>query len=110
LHPQWPSHRVGWKAGNFKEGVVMRRFLVGAVSASAILLSAGPAAAHNVGPFVGPHQHVLTTPGTTVTIGPDGCATGGLGAFQDFHYHVHVGQPGADAFLTNPVSLRGAGC
>jgi hypothetical protein len=26
-------------------------------------------------------------------------------AFQDFHYHLHVGEPGADA-LTNPSVIR----
>jgi len=87
----------------------MRKFLVGLASASALVLCAAPAAAHDLGPLVPPHQHVLTTPGATVTIGPDACTMGAIGAFQNFHYGIHVGAP-ADAFASNPVSIRGAGC
>ena len=88
----------------------MRHLAVAMATVVMMGVGAASASAHNVGPFVGPHVHVLTTPGNVVTIGPDGCASGGLGAFQDFHYHVHVGQPGTDAFTTNPVSIRGIGC
>jgi hypothetical protein len=95
----------------------MRRLAVAVVAATAVLaMSVGSASAH-VGPFVPPHQHVLSNPGTILTesfltIGPDGCATGGVGAFQNFHYNIHVGEPGTGAFPNdnNPVSIRPAGC
>ena len=85
----------------------MKRLALVAVTAM-MLIGAAPAAAH-FGPFVAPHVHQLTTPGTVTTVGPDGCATGGVGAFQNFHYNFHVGEPGA-AFATNPVAIRGIAC
>jgi hypothetical protein len=89
----------------------MRRLAVAVAAVAVMAVSASSAAAHDVGPTVGPHVHVLTTPGNVISIGPDGCGADALAAFQDFHYHVHVGQPGMSAFLgTNPVSIRGAMC
>ena len=94
----------------------MRHLAVAAAVTTVMALSAGSASAH-FGPFVPPHQHVPSNPGTIMTgnfltIGPDGCATGGEGAFQNFHYNIHVGEPGTDAFpnANNPVSIRGAAC
>jgi hypothetical protein len=58
-------------------------------------------------PFVQPHVHLLTTAsGNVVSISPDGCATGGVGVFQDFHYNVHVGEPGLGAFPTRATRCR----
>ena len=89
------------------EGKVMRKVLIGAISLSAIMFGAAPASAHTVGA----HQHVLTTPGGTVLIGPDACTRGPIGAFQNFHHNIHEGAPVA-AFgnPSNPVSFSGAGC
>ena len=85
----------------------MRKGLIGATSAAVILLGATPASGH----VVPAHQHVLTTPGATATIGPDACTMGAIGAFQEFHHNVHTGAP-ATAFSdsSNPVSISGAGC
>ncbi len=85
----------------------MRKVFVGALSASAIMLGATPAAGH----VVPAHQHVLTTPGATVTIGPDACTMGAIGAFQNFHHNVHTGGA-ATGFSgpSNPVSISGAAC
>jgi hypothetical protein len=89
----------------------MKRLAVAVAVTAVMAIIASPATAHPVNPpFVGPHQHILMTPnGSEHRIGPDGCATGGVGAFQNFHYNVHVGSP-ADAWLTNPVSIRGGMC
>ena len=90
----------------------MRRLAVaiGAVAVTAVMAVGANSASAHFGPFVQPHQHILTTPsGNSHTIGPDGCASGGVGPFQNFHYNVHVGSPGR-AFSTNPVSIRGGMC
>ena len=94
----------------------MRHLAVALAVTAAMAVSAGsrrPTSGHSSSRT----SHVLSNPGTILTgnfltIGPDGCATGGEGAFQNFHYNIHVGEPGTGAFpnTNNPVSIRGAGC
>jgi len=86
----------------------MRSSLVGAIGAAALLAAAAPAGANVV---VGAHQHVVTTPGATVSIGPDACVKGAGTDFQNFHHNVHAGSAAAAwANPANPVSLGIAGC
>lgn len=89
----------------------MQKVLVGALTAAAFMLGATSAFGH--AGVHGAHEHVLTTPGATVTIGPDACGNSGLlqPAFQNFHHNIHVGTA-ADAFngASNPVAIGFAGC
>ena len=53
---------------------------------------------------VPPHDHFLTVPGTgtAMQVGPHRCSLGETvqGAFLNFHFNVHTGQPASSGGLT----------
>jgi hypothetical protein len=59
---------------------------------------------------VPPHDHFVTVPGTgtTVQVGPPRCSLGETvqGAFLNFHFNVHTGQPAS----TGEVSIVPSFC
>ena len=79
----------------------MRRILV-IVSVSLLLLGVAGSAFAQVPPP--PHDHWLTVPGTEdqTQVGPPRCELGSTlqGAFLNFHFQVHVGQPAESGGLT----------
>ena len=86
---------------------ILLLFTVALVMAAMMAFSALPALA------VPPHEHFLSTPGTTTEVaGGIGCAAHEPG-FTNFHENVHTGEPGQEAFAdNNPVSISAstAGC
>jgi hypothetical protein len=78
----------------------MRRILV-IVSVSLLLLGVAGSALAQEPP---PHDHWLTVPGTEdqTQVGPPRCELGSTlqGAFLNFHFQVHVGQPAESGGVT----------
>lgn len=73
----------------------MRRILFAlSVLLVALVMMAGPAPGQQAPP---PHDHFVTVPGTgqVIQVGPHRCELGERvqGAFLNFHFNVHVGEP-----------------
>ena len=83
----------------------MRRFILVLLLASG-LATVGPLPAS--ADHIPPHQHFLVTPdGTLIAVGRDACLFGPSGAFDQFHFDIHLGMPNLEAFrrMDNPVSF-----
>ena len=85
----------------------MRRILFGlSVLVIALAMMAGPAAAQQAPPP--PHNHFVTVPGTgeVIQVGPHRCELGETvqGAFLNFHFNVHAGEPATvGGLIVTPV-------
>ena len=91
---------------------VSRMMLAGpaAVALLAVGLSGVDAAQ---APNVPPHRHFIEVNGERVPIGPQVCESPELqGAFNQFHFGVHVGTPGTFAMdhEHNQTDIKSAAC
>ena len=75
----------------------MKSKLALAVAVAAMALAPAAATGQAPGGNVPPHQHyVVTSDGDLVPIGPNSCEDGQSVQFDQFHVHVHRGEPGAN--------------
>lgn len=64
-------------------------------------------------PDIPAHRHYLTVNGTLVPVGPQLCDEKSVQqAFNQFHYGIHVGVPGTEAFAHehNQVGITARAC